>query len=536
MNKIVLIRMLLLFVFLLLTNCNKVEVEKKETPPITPKWALGHIVWEDSINTQTAATDLIKQYKEHNIPVDGIIIDSPWSLSYNDFNWNKERYPNPNKMIANFKKQNVKVILWLTGCINSTARDVPVQLSSNFNYAKEHNYVINNGKESKWWKGLGMHLDFTNKNAVKWWNKELDKVFVDGVYGWKVDQGEAVFGDTVVTSLGKMSIREFKKYYYNSMYDYATSKRNGEGIILARPFSHQANLDGFCATVPKMSLGWCGDFSGDWSGLKLQIDNIYKSAKANYGALGCEIAGFQNKRSTKEQFIRYAQFASMVGGMVNGGANGAFTNHLPWYHDEETTNIYRYYVTLHHELSGYKFSELVNAHLNGGSLLKDVSFTEESHKVGNDIFFKAITSDSAKVAFSLPKTDEWIDFWSGEKYNGGSKIAKEYSLEKAPIFIRSGAIIPLEISNSVTGIGDETFDGKITLLIYPNGKSKYLYHQPLGDGIRYSDIEISYNDGEISVKSGKENSYIFLIKKEGTKDGFLKIEKDGKDFKMVVKN
>jgi alpha-glucosidase (family GH31 glycosyl hydrolase) len=377
-----------------------------------------------------------------------------------------------------------------------------------------------------------MHLDFTNNEAVKWWNKRLDKVFIDGVYGWKVDQGEAAFGDTVITSIGKIPQKEFRKYYYNSMFDYAVSKNKNEGMIIARPYSHQTNLDGFAASIEKMSVGWCGDFSGDWSGIKMQINDIYKSADAGYGAIACEIGGFQSKHSTKAQLIRYTQLGSMVATMVNGGSNGAFTNHLPWYHDKETSDIYRYYVNLHYELRNYIFSSLVDAHLHGGSLIKDVSFKEESHKLGNSIFFKAITSDTNMVSFTLPKDGEWIDFWTNEKYAGAAKITKEYALDKAPIFIKMGAIIPLEIDNKVTGLGDKSFAGKIVILLYPKGKSTYLYHKPLGDGIEYSDIEIAYEAGKISVKAEEKNSYVFLIKDQ---NGVETFEKDGKSFDLVLR-
>jgi len=520
-----------LFLCVGFVNTNGQNKRAKDKPPITPKWALGHIVWEDSVNTQSTIIYLVEKYKEEDIPVSGIIIDSPWSLSYNDFNWDKSKYPKPNEMIQNFKSANIKVILWLTGCINSVSKDVPMQKSPDFDYVRKKKYAINNGKESHWWKGEGVHLDFTNKEAVNWWSKKLDKVFVDGVCGWKVDQGEQTFGDitgSVITSVGKMSLRDFKFFYYDSMFDYATSRKD-EGIILARPFSHQG---GMASRISKVSIGWSGDFSGDWSGIKLQLNNIYTSAQAGYGALACEIGGFQHKHSTKAELLRYVQFASMCATMINGGANGALTNHLPWYHDNEVTDIYRYFVNLHYELRGYIFSGLVDAYQNGGSVLKDVSFEEESHKLGNNIFFKAITSDTNIVTFKLPEDGEWIDFWTDEKYEGGTKITKEYKLDKAPIFIRAGAIIPLEISNNLTSIGDETFAGKTTLLIYPNGKSHYLYHKPIGDGIEYKDIEIIYKEGKISVKAQDEYNFIFLIK--GETNELSKLEKKGKEFEIII--
>lgn len=119
-----------------------------------------------------------------------------------------------------------------------------------------------------------------------------------------------------------------------------------------------------------MNMGWCGDFSGDWKGLKLQIQNIYQSAKRGYGSPGCEVAGFFMKRSNKEQFVRYAQFGCMTACMINGGENGAFSNHLPWWHGTDVEEIYRYCVVLHDELIPYLFSTVVDAHLHGGSLIK----------------------------------------------------------------------------------------------------------------------------------------------------------------------
>jgi len=559
----------IVFTFLMalfFTNCNRSTVIAESTsiekPAITPKWALGHIVWEDSINTQTAALNLVSQYKEHKIPVGGIIIDSPWSMSYNDFEWDKEKYPEPDKMINSFNQDNIKVLLWLTGCLNISSRDVPVQKSPDFDYVIEKGYVVNGGKTSKWWKGVGLHLDFTNPEAVKWWNKQLDKAFKDGIYGWKVDQGEYYFadsismlnaksgqdnmhfGDTITTSIGRISLREFKKYYYDSMYEYV-KKRKSEAITLARPFSHQGD---FAASINKLGLGWSGDFQGNYEGLKLQISNIYTSAKAGYGALACEVGGFYESRSSKEQLIRYAQFGAMTACMINGGQNGAFTNHLPWYHDKETTDIYRFYVTLHYQLSPYMFSTIVDANINGGSLLKDVSFEQESHKMGNDIFFKAITSNTNKVTFKLPEEGTWIDFWTDEKHKGGSQITKEYSLEKAPIFIKSGAIIPLEINTSITKIGNESFTNKTVLLIYPDDENQYLYHKPIGDGIEYEDIKITYKDGKISIQSNEENSFIFLIKVDSKPKSVsgcsnweynknkkqIKIEQTGSDFTIKI--
>lgn len=413
-----------------------------QTPPITPAWAFRHIVWEDSLNTETGAKKLVDGYLSRGIPVEATIIDSPWSTAYNDFNWDKARYPDPEGMLSYFKRKDVKVILWLTGVVNQKGKDTPLQQCEAYDYVRSNKLGINGSEPHEWWKGYGIHIDFTNPKAVEWWHTQLDKVFVDGVYGWKVDQGEFWFGDYLQTSKGTMSNAEFRPYYYDAMYDYTTA-RNPEGIIIARPYSHQG---GYSASPDKMNLGWCGDFSGDWSGLKLQIDNIYRSALRGYASPACEVAGFFMRRAGKEEFVRYAQFGCMTAAMINGGENGAFTNHLPWFHGQDVEDIYRFCVVLHDELVPYLFSTVVDAHLHGGSLLKNVSFSEESHQVGDYIFTKAITSaGSGPVVFHLPSEGTWIDFWTGDSFAPDTRISRRYPLDEFPLFIRKGAIIPMDI-------------------------------------------------------------------------------------------
>lgn len=480
--------------------------QAKKLPPITPRWAFEHIVWEDSANTQAASLQLVKGYLDHQMPVGAIIIDSPWSTSYNDFNWDTKRYPKSTEMIAQLKKQQVKVILWLTGCINLNGKDVPVQKNPYFDEAVAKKFVVNNGETSKWWKGDGLHLDFTNKDAVKWWNAKLDKLVVDGVYGFKVDQGEIYFGDTVQTSIGTLTNVAFRPYYYNSMFQYITSKK-AEGAILGRPFSHQGGLE---ASVDQLSLGWCGDFQGNWAGLKLQINNIYKSAELGYGAPGCEVGGFWNARSSKNELIRYAQFGAMTATMINGGENGAFTNHLPWFHGEEAAKIYQQAVWLHTQLIPYLFSTSVQVHKTGGSLLRNMSYEDESHTVGDYLFTKAITSEFDEVSFRLPD-GQWLDFWSKALCKGGLDIGGTYPLDQFPLFFKAGALIPMNISNAFSGIGDASLKGKQTIFIVPGiGKSDYQYYRPLGDGIAYEQIHLAY-DGNILVEGKTSIPYAFLI-------------------------
>lgn len=490
-----------------------IVASKAQCPPITPAWAFAHIVWEDSLNNKFGSERLIEAYNKHNMPVDAIIIDSPWSSSYNNFLWDNQRYAEPDKMIDGFSAKGIKTILWLTGNVNIECRDTRLQKSAAYDYVIAHNYGVNDSKPYVWWKGVGVHVDFTNPKATEWWYSQLDNVFKDGVYGWKVDQGEFWLPNYFNTSKGLMTNKDFRHYYYDAMYDY-TVNRKKDGIIIARPFSHQG---GISASVEKVNLGWCGDFSGDWKGLKQQIDNIYRSSLYGYGAVACEVGGFYQKKSSAKQFQRYIQFGSMTACIINGGENGAFSSHLPWYHGKTVSRSYSWCVNFHKELVPYMFSTVVDAHLNGGSLIKNPSLKDYSHQVGNDIFTQAIVTDDDNCVVKVPNEGQWIDFWSGKELNAGESISKTYKGIEFPLFIRKGAIIPLNITNSVTGLGKESFKAKRVFYIIPNGTTSKKFHLPLSEGIDYFDCSISMNEvtKSIHLNAAQDISCIFIVK---TKD------------------
>lgn len=480
-----------------------------QNPPITPAWAFGHIVWEDSLNTTRGVENIVDGYLERDIPVDAVIVDSPWSDSYNDFDWDTDRYANPAKMIAGMKSKGVKVILWLTGNVNEKGKDTRLQKSPTFDHVVSKKFGVNNSTPYNWWKGHGLHIDFTNPDAVEWWYGQLDKVFTDGVYGWKVDQGEFWLGDVVQTSRGSMSNEKFRPFYYDAMYDY-TVKNRKEGIIIARPYSYQG---GFAASIEKLNMGWCGDFAGDWDGLKKQIDNIYLSAIHGYGAVGCEVGGFYMSRASAKEFVRYAQFGCMTACMINGGENGAFTNHLPWFHGEQVERIYRHCVVLHKELAPYMFSVVVDAHLHSGSLLKNASIAEKSHQLGDYIFTKAMTNDGDIATFTLPADGQWIDFWTGERHNAGDTVTREFGLEQFPLYIKAGAVIPLDIAGGHSAFGNTRLRSDRTIGIWPFGASQRVLHLPDGEGIDYHDCRVGFNQqsGKLCVQNTKGESITFVI-------------------------
>jgi alpha-glucosidase (family GH31 glycosyl hydrolase) len=523
------------------------QTKDKETPPVIPYWAFGHWVWEDERNTRDAAVQLLNGYKKHNIPVGALLIDSPWMNSYNDFDWDTDRYPGLPDLIDSLHKSGIKVLTFYTGCINSTAYLSKIQKCKTYDFVVANNFAVNHNKESKWFKGDAIHVDPTNAKAKEWWHTQVDVLHNLKLDGAKIDFGFAWFGDTIQTSIGPLSRREFGYQYYADAFDYNTS-RNDEFVAMTYGWSGRG-LMGFPS---KCHVNWVGDFNGDWKGIKKQLINIYKSANYGFSGVGCEIGGYWNVPSNKDQFIRYAQLSSLCPIMINGGSLGAFAHHLPWYFDDETVAIYQKFVAMHTELSYYLFSASVDAHLNTSTIMKNCSMEQESHFLGDQLFVKVKTDSLPLTKIHLPASGKWIDFWNDHQvYKQGTILDRQYSLNMCPLFIRNGAIIPLCVSNDLLQHSKFNNSQKTTFLIYPDSVSNYVLHKPIGSGAKYRDISVTVNklNGTINVVSQVADEFVFIVKWDSrprlvkgadkweydTDKKTLYIDKKGKQFELSIK-
>jgi alpha-glucosidase (family GH31 glycosyl hydrolase) len=315
-------------------------------------------------------------------------------------------------MIDALHNLDVRVILWVTGFLNRG--------SPEYDFAKAEGFAVSGGQDFFWWRGTGIHLDFTNPQALDWWHSRMDPIMEMGVDGWKVDRSADYVSDPIEAHLGLISQQAFKRYFYADFYDYTTS-RNPQAITFARTFSdHQS---GAGAPVSKISVGWSGDFHGNFSGLEAQKNDVYQAARLGYSATGVEIGGYGDVPPDKRSLIRHAQFAALTPVMENGGMNGGEAEHLPWYWDGQTVDIYRYYATLHSELVLYLFSYGVEANLTGESILRDPDPDLSQHLLGEEILVSAITSDTERKNVVFPPMGRWIDYWAEDTFFEGGPPA-----------------------------------------------------------------------------------------------------------------
>ncbi|HWS00953.1 MAG TPA: TIM-barrel domain-containing protein, partial [Prolixibacteraceae bacterium] len=517
--------------------------QRHGNPPLTPAWALECWLWEDDVNTAAYVDTLLNGYAKYDIPVRTILIDSPWSLRYNDYEIDTLLYPQPKIWFGQLQDKGYRVVLWITKMVNIHSNDTKIKESESFfREASGKGYLAGSGEINSWWKGKGGFIDYTNPEAMKWWRGRQQNVFDLGIDGWKLDGTATLFYTKVgpvpflykKTKSGLMTTRTYMDHYYRDEYRHGLTQ-NPEFVTLARSIDRWYHPEGF-APLDAAPVTWVGDQKHTWEstgqvtaedkqnkdialdgidGIEMAIQNILEAAELRYNIIGSDVAGFSGRNIPPRLYIRWAQFSAFCGLFLNGGHG----DRALWHRTPQELEVIRRFSWLHTELVPYMYSYVVTGHQGGRVLQKPVE-GKYHYLFGEDFLVAPIYRDNLKNSVTLP-AGKWRYFFDDKVLIESDKpvtFEREYPLEEFPVYIREGAIVPLNVERSYTGLGSEANKGSLTWLIYPGVNNHFTVHHPDKSGSSTVSMENFSDRIELSLKEMKKSS-VFSIHLEQKPSG-----------------
>jgi len=481
--------------------------------------------------------DFVEGFRMRDIPVGAVVLDSPWETHYNTFQPSPSRYPGFDKLVSDLHARGVRVVLWITPIINSSSFDLEPGgdrydgASPHFQQAKDCGLFVNDGETFVWWKGQGAAIDFFNPAARAFWHRLQDGVLDQGIDGWKLDFGEnyIVSEPTIplTTAAGSKTLQEYSEEYYRDFLAYGVKRRGREFVTMVRAYDASYQFAGrFFARREHAPVAWMGDNRRDFIGLADALQHLFVSARAGYTVLGTDIGGYLDVDDVMptgpqipfdaEVFLRWTAVGALTPFMqLHGRANLA-----PWtvpVRTAETVAAYRFFAKLHEQLVPFFYSLSRSAQPRGEAIVfpqgDEASWAGDYRfMLGEALLVAPILDGTGRRDVVLPAGARWADFFAMSRVFAGGSTVKDYDArdpQRLPLFLREGAIVPLDVRDSSTDLGDADSDGGLSLLAFPGPQRSSF--QLIDSDEQPTDIVTHASGGSVEVVVSRAPRKLFLL-------------------------
>jgi len=486
--------------------------------PLLPRFAHGlHVgtysggTWGHEEKTSTHyVVDLIRKFREKQIPVDVLHLDSTWRMfgksggsGATTFEW-RETFDDPKSMFDSVYAMNINMV----GLHVRPRFDNGIHLDL-LDQAREKGHVYPEENNQ------GEFVNFFDEEAVDWWwENGVKRIAELGAMFLKTDEGSA-FGRQANESNKTGPTGETAEKLHN-IFPVAYAKAPFE------KFKKHNNMRGMNHTregyagIQRYPFIWAGDWPSEWQYFAPVIKAGLNMGLSGVGYWSHNMGGFEHD-ADPELYARWVQF-----GMFSPVAHLFGMDHPgykePWNYGAEALEIFTKYDILRYRLIPYIYATAYQQNRTGLPIMRalvvhhqddpDTYGIDDQYYFGDQMIIAPVTTKGAQTRVIYLPEGDWYDYWNGKKYVGRRYYNVETPLEKLPIYVKAGAIIPMQ--DEVIKDDNKPF-GNITLDIFPGNKGSFSLYEDDGKSEAYE------KDGFARTKvETNNNSLITIYKSEGT--------------------
>jgi alpha-D-xyloside xylohydrolase len=459
-------------------------------PPLFGKWAYGFWQCKNRYKTQSELLDVARKYRELHIPADNIVQDWFWWYTMGEPVFDKERYPDPKGMIDELHKDNFHLMISVWPYFRPGSKTYDDMDKRGFFIAK----TIVSGFHPA---GMGLYDAFNPEARRYYWNLMNQALFKIGADAWWLDTDEPETEDreTNILVTNKTAMGSGARYANlfplmttTAVYAGQRAESNDKRVfILSR--------SAFAGSQRNAAAVWSGDINSDWVFLRKQIP-----AGLNYSVSGLpywttDIGGFVSGNpddpSYRELFIRWFQFGTFNPILRVHGTRSTDQNEL-WSYGPDAQKILVSFDRLRYRLMPYIYSlawkTTHESYTPMRPLVMDFRTDVRAANVGDQFMYgpailvNPVTEPSAATRrLYLPAT-KWFDFWTGTSLDGGRTLEVAAPIDRIPLFVRSGSIIPLGPDEEWAS---EKLADPIELRVFRGADGDFTLYEDEGDNYNY---------------------------------------------------
>lgn len=412
-------------------------------PALPPAWSFGlWLTTSFTTNYDEATTSgFIQGMADREIPLHVFHFDCYWMDAYEwcNFEWDPATFPDPKGMLKRYHDRGLHICVWINPYIG--------QKSCLFKEGKDHGYLVKKTDGSVWQTDLwqpGMALvDFTNPDAVAWYQGKLKTLLDMGVDCFKTDFGERIPVKEIeyFDHSDPVKMHNYYTYLYNqAVFELLERERGtGEAVLFAR----SATVGG-----QQFPAHWGGDCSASYVSMAETLRGGLSLSLGGFGFWSHDISGFEST-APADIYKRWCQFGLLSS---HSRLHGSSSYRVPWMFDEEACDILREFVNLKCCLMPYLYGQAVRSHKEGRPVLRPMflDFPEDracdtldrQYMFGDSLLVAPIFKENGEVQYYLPE-GTWYNLITGADVSGGKWQKETHDYHSLPLMIRPNTVLAL---------------------------------------------------------------------------------------------
>ncbi len=426
-------------------------------PALPPRWALG---FHQSRWGYISAADIravAEGFHAHNLPLNAVHLDIDYMDGFRVFTIHPQRFPDLAALSAELEAQGVRLVT-IVDC--GVKRD-------------RHYAVFREGLEqgafctrpdgrpvyAPAWPGWCAFPDFTDPRARAWWGRQYRLLTAAGVAGFWHDMNEpaafAAWGEPTLplTTRHSLEDRGGDHREAHNLYGLLMARAAFEALRELRPERRPWILSrSGWAGLQRYAWTWTGDTDSSWPALRATVATVLGLGLSGLPFTGPDIGGF-NGAPSAELYLRWFQMAALLPFFRSHSALGTPPRE-PWVWGEPTLNILRAWLRLRVRLLPYLYTLAWETSQTGWPMVRPLFWPhcpEESlwdvtdaFLLGDALLVAPVVEEGATERSVPLPPGRWYDFWSDTPLEGPAVARMAAPLERLPLLVRAGSVLPLE--------------------------------------------------------------------------------------------
>ena len=472
--------------------------------PMLPKWAYGFFQSKDRYQSQEEILEIGRRYRQEHIPLDAIVQDWFWWKTEGDPAFN-EKFTDIPAELKQFHDEHIHTMISTWGLFDPNAENFKSMVAQGYEIGDAHVYDATNPKARDfYWKNLDGKLLAQGWDAF-WLDSAEPEEY------WP-HMGDAILRDKqLFIGNGAQYTNIFPLMHTLGVQEHWKTATDQKRVFLLTrsAFLGQQRVG---ATV------WSGDVYSTYWGLTHQVAAGLNFALSGYPYWTTDIGGYWQPYDRppddpvyQELYTRWFEYGVFCPVFRTHGHR---SHNEMWTYDKVEPILLKY-DKLRYRLMPYIYSMAWQVHDKDYTiqrpLVMDWRLDPKTHDVGDQFMFgpamlvnPVLKPDVLQRSLYLPDVPRWYDFWTGASLQGGRDIQAEAPLDRIPLYVRAGSILPLgpEIEYA-----DQKPEGPIELRIYTGADGKFELYSDEGDDYGYekgqhSIIPITWSDAGKTLTLG----------------------------------